>query len=129
VSVRLHAIGKLLHRDEAPLKGRAICRKPECFRTSRSTSRASKDIIALLKGRSGDEAEQKIKAAEEALKRADVALAQKLGFKLCDCTFPPQIMLWHEKEKVTKCPRTECGHTIQDFNRPLPRSSGGWMSA
>jgi hypothetical protein len=38
-------------------------------------------------------------------------------------------MLWHEKEKVTKCPRTECGHTIQDFNRPLPRSSGGWMSA
>jgi hypothetical protein len=72
---------------------------------------------------------KKIKAAEEALKRADVALAQKLGFKLCDCTFPPQIMLWHEKEKVTKCPRTECGHTIQDFNRPLPRSSGGWMSA
>jgi hypothetical protein len=73
------------------------------------------------------EVEQKITAAEIALKRADAALAQKLGFQLCQCTYPPQIMLWHEREKVTKCPNAECGRTIKDFsepfNRPLPKST------
>jgi hypothetical protein len=69
------------------------------------------------------EVEQKITAAEDALKRADVALAQKLGFQLCKCTYPPQIMLWHEREKLTKCPNPECGRTIKDFNRPLPEPS------
>jgi hypothetical protein len=52
--------------------------------------RISKDTIGLLKGvfdllpkgAKRDEAEQKIKAAEEALKRADATLAQKLGYSL-----------------------------------------------
>jgi hypothetical protein len=87
----------------------------EYFRTSLSTAG-----VGLLPVRKRAEAEQKIAAAEDALKRADVALAQKLGFQLCRCTYPPQIMLWHEQEKVTKCPRKECGRTIKDFNRPLP---------
>jgi hypothetical protein len=78
--------------------------------------------VGLLPAKKRAEAEQKIAAAEAALKRADAALAQKLGFQLCRCTYPPQIMLWHEQEKVTKCPRTECGRTIQDFNRPLSYS-------
>jgi hypothetical protein len=69
------------------------------------------------------EMEQKIAAAENALKRADAALAQKLGFQLCQCTYPPQIMLWREQEKITKCPNPECGRTIKDFNRPLPDPS------
>jgi len=68
------------------------------------------------------DAEQKIAAAEAALKRADATLAQKLGFQLCHCTYPPQIMLWHKHEKVTKCPRAECGRRIKDFHRPLPHS-------
>ena len=88
----------------------------------------SKDVIDLLKVTVGllpksakrDEAEQKIAAAEDALKRADAELAQKLGFQLCRCTYPPQIMLWHEREKLTKCPRPECGRTIKDFYGPLP---------
>jgi hypothetical protein len=70
------------------------------------------------------EVEQKIAAAEDALKQADAALAQKLGFELCRCTYPPQIMLWSEREKVTKCPNPDCGRTIKDFNRPLPPYSG-----
>jgi len=50
----------------------------------------------------------------------DVALAQKFGFQLCQCTYPPQIMLWHEQAKVTKCPRPECGRAIQeDLTMPL----------
>jgi hypothetical protein len=88
-----------------------------------------KDTLDLLKAGVGllpvkkrAEAEQKIAAAEAALQRADVALAQKLGFQLCQCSYPPQIMLWHEQEKVTKCPRKECGRTIKDFHRPLSDS-------
>jgi hypothetical protein len=77
----------------------------------------------LPKSAKRTEVEQKITAAEDALKRADAALAQKLGFQLCRCTYPPQIMLWHEQEKVTKCPNPECGRTIKDFNRPLPKPS------
>ena len=90
-----------------------------------------KETLDLLKAAVGllpksakrAEVEQKITAAEDALKRADAALAQKLGFQLCKCTYPPQIMLWREREKVTKCPNPECGRTIKDFNRPLPEPS------
>jgi hypothetical protein len=94
----------------------------------------SKETLDLLRAAGGllpksekrAEAEQKIAAAEDALKRADAALAQKLGFQLCRCTYPPQIMLWHEREKVMKCPNPDCGRTIQDvsevFNRPRPPS-------
>jgi hypothetical protein len=95
------------------------------IRLGKDASDLLKGVLSLLpKSAKRDEAEQKIKAAEDALKRADVALAQKLGFQLCRCTYPPQIMLWHEQEKVTKCPRPECGRTIQDFYRSLPDRGG-----
>ena len=95
--------------------------------------RLSKDALdlarsgwALLpKSEKRDEAEKRFHAAEEALKRSDAALAEKLGYSLCQCTFPPQIMLWHEKERVTRCPRAECGRTIKHFNRDLPRGPSG----
>ena len=29
--------------------------------------------------------------------------------KLCDCTFPPQIMLWQEARKAHVCPNEACG--------------------
>jgi hypothetical protein len=95
--------------------------------------RISKDTIDLLKGGFGllpkgakrDEAEQKIKAAEEALKRADATLAQKLGYSLCRCTYPPQIMLWREQQKLTACPN--CGRTIKDFNGPIEYPDNSYM--
>ena len=75
-----------------------------------------------------DEVEAKIEAAERALQMANVALAKAWGFKIHDCTFPPQIMLWDEniKERVCK----HCGHKT-NFNRPL--AQGGdyedeWIS-
>jgi hypothetical protein len=46
--------------------------------------------VGLLPSAKRAEVEQKIAAAEDALKRADAALAQKLGFELCRCTYPPQ---------------------------------------
>jgi hypothetical protein len=97
--------------------------------------RLSKDALdlarsgwALLpKSEKRDEAEKRFHAAEEALKRSDAALAEKLGYSLCQCTFPPQIMLWHEREKVAKCPREACGRTIKSFSRPLDQGGSNYF--
>ena len=40
------------------------------------------------------------RAAEKALQSANVTLAQMWGFKIHDCTFPSQIMLWDETIKA-----------------------------
>ena len=73
-----------------------------------------KDSYALLpKGPQRDQAVAKIAHAEESLNRADVALAKSLGYTLCQCTFPPQIMLWRERDRSTVCPNPDCGRTIK----------------
>ncbi len=59
-----------------------------------------KSLYPLLPTSSSrDEVEAKILAAEDALKKADVALATAWGLKLHDCTFPPQIMLYDKNVK------------------------------
>ena len=104
---------------------------------------AAKDTMSLLRsaasllptGEKRAEIEGKISAAEEALKRSDAKLARELGFKLCDCTFPPQIMLWKEAEKSRICPNPICGRrtkqgtniskeTLKQVGDPGPHS---WM--
>ena len=66
----------------------------------------------LPKGKNRDELENKIQAAEDILKRADAKLAKDLGYNLCQCTFPPQIMLWREPEQSYVCPSKACGRRI-----------------
>jgi hypothetical protein len=99
--------------------------------------RASKDALDLVKaavgflpkGREKEEAESKIKDAEEALRRSDVQLAKKLGMHLCQCTFPPQIMLWKEQERWFACPNSACGSTKR-FARPESTSGRrSWTDA
>ena len=53
--------------------------------------------------------EKKIKSAEDMLARADAKLAKDLGMRLCDCTWPPQIMRWHEAGDAHVCPNSQCG--------------------
>jgi hypothetical protein len=63
--------------------------------------RASKDVLDLFKslvglmpkGAQADQTEQRVIEAEKALKAAEAHLAKTLGYHLCQCTFPPQIML------------------------------------
>jgi hypothetical protein len=82
---------------------------------------AAKDTVDLLKSAAGllpkgerrAEIDGKIGVAEETLKRSDAKLARELGFKLCDCTFPPQIMLWKEAEKAHACPNLACGRRMK----------------
>lgn len=60
--------------------------------------------------------------AEDALGRGNAELAKALGFPLCQCTFPPQIMLWKEKQKAHICPNAECGRTYITLIESVPRS-------
>jgi hypothetical protein len=78
-------------------------------------------IPLLPKSGKRDEIEQKVNLASEAMKRSDAALAQKLGYNLCQCQFPPTVMLWREKLSAYVCENPECGRTqvIKPFNRKL----------
>ena len=51
--------------------------------------------------------EQKTDEAEAALKIAAASAAQALGYKLCRCVFPPEIMLWDKVDRAHVCGR--CG--------------------
>ncbi len=84
-----------------------------------------KTLYPLLPTQSRNEVEAKIAAAEEALQRANVELAKSWHYHLCHCTFPPQIMLWREKERGHFCTRPECGHNTVVPNDPLPRGPSG----
>ena len=53
-----------------------------------------------------------IEEAEQALERADTKLAKELGYKLCECTFPPKPMLWNETRKLFVCQNPDCGRAI-----------------
>jgi hypothetical protein len=87
-----------------------------------------KTLYPLLPLQSKDEVEAKIAAAEDALQKANVFLAQQWGYQLHDCTFPPQIMLYDKNSKEKVCPN--CGYHT-NFNRSL--SAGNyedeWVSA
>jgi hypothetical protein len=93
--------------------------------------------IELPKGDRRDALERKIKSAEDMLARADAKLAKDLGMKLCDCTWPPQIMRWQEAGQAHVCPNVQCGRRREKArpvqaisSRPHRRGVGdgtGWM--
>lgn len=64
-------------------------------------------------GTKRDELDAKIRDAEDALARSDAALAKQLGFQLCQCSFPPKIMLWKQGQSVFACPDSNCGRLFQ----------------
>jgi len=80
----------------------------------------------LPKSEKREEIERKVSLAFDAMKRSDAALAQKLGYNLCLCQFPPSIMLWREKQSSYVCQNPECGKTqvIKPFNRDLSSEHG-----
>jgi hypothetical protein len=87
-----------------------------------------KSLYPLLPTQSRDEIEAKIEAAEIALQKANVSLAKSWKFPLCQCTFPPQIMLWKQDKKGHFCPRPECGmNTATTFNRDLSGPTGEFV--
>lgn len=95
--------------------------------------KASKDALDILKslvgflpkGADAETAQQRLEEADKALKATEVQLAKALGYQLCQCTFPPQIMLWKQDRQVKVCPN--CGNE-HDPNRRVGISAAppGW---
>ena len=84
---------------------------------------ASKNVIDLFKALAGllpkgdkhPEIQARLADAEKALRASEVQLAKSLGYRLCQCTFPPQIMLqvgrhgeWDQL--IYKCPQCADQH-------------------
>jgi hypothetical protein len=64
------------------------------IQASKGVMDIAKTMIGMLpKGQHHDDAEGRLAQAEKALHAAEVQLAKSLGYNLCQCTFPPQIML------------------------------------
>lgn len=85
----------------------------------------------LPKGKHQDDLGAKIDEARHSLERSDASLAQGLGYRLCQCKFPPSIMLWREKEKSYLCQNDECGRRIDMSASAVPSSALGpnsWMA-
>jgi predicted nucleic-acid-binding Zn-ribbon protein len=61
--------------------------------------------------------------ARENLDIAKADAAKSLGHVLCQCTFPPQIMLWSETCKAHVCPNFDCVRT-EGKEPARPRAEG-----
>ena len=78
-----------------------------------------KTVIDILPKREKDDALQKLLEVEEKLQTAQAQTAKGLGYALCRCTWPPQIML-HAGEaeygEKFRCP--ECGRVVSSDDMP-----------
>lgn len=96
---------------------------------SNSALQLMKSAFAMLPASvDRDAIEAKLKEAEDALRRSDAKLAKELGYRLCECTFPPQIMLWREADQAQVCPNAACGRRIS-WQRPEVNRGGSRLTA
>lgn len=71
------------------------------------TIKETKELIPEIKDK--EAIEKAIIKAEKDLALAESSTAKELGYDLCKCTFPPQIMLYDNSSTNNVCPR--CGNT------------------
>ena len=78
-----------------------------------------KSVIDMLPKREKEEASRKLLEVEEKLQIAEAQIAKGLGYELCKCTWPPQIML-HAGEaeygEEFRCPA--CGRVVSPGDMP-----------
>jgi hypothetical protein len=80
---------------------------------------AGKSVVDIMKsamdlmpkGSDKESLARKILETEKAIKRADATLAKELGYSICECDWPPEIMLWKEQQQLFVCPNPNCGRT------------------
>jgi hypothetical protein len=91
------------------------------------------DIFKALRaeipsGPKADLAQKQIEKAESALRKAEVQLANGLGYQLCRCTFPPQITLWSKDERTNICPRCGDKNPLPIETRRVPDYEPDWIA-
>ena len=80
------------------------------FKDAISVAKGAKDL--LPSGGQKDAIEKSLDAAERATQLAEAQIAQALGYHLCQCTFPPQIMLstgYKGDSERFECPKCKKG--------------------
>jgi len=71
-------------------------------------AQAAKAIIDLIaNGDKKQEAIMRLQQLEKDIAFAESIAAKELGYQLCLCTNPPQIMLFTGKERIFKCPKCQ----------------------
>ena len=103
----------------------------------------TRDALSLLKdmkdllpaGKKQDEAAEKIEAAERRLQLAEASVAQGLGYHLCQCVFPPSIMLKtgnNGRQDIFTCAKCNSSWPPPSESRPTfithAPSGGSWMA-
>jgi hypothetical protein len=63
----------------------------------------------MPKGAEKDRIARKLEEAELALELSNAKLAKELGFRLCQCRFPPLPMLWDNGRGAFICQNVACG--------------------
>ncbi len=77
----------------------------------------AKELVQLFKeskelipdGSHKESLNKRLESAEKNLALAESSTAKDLGYDLCKCTFPPQIMLYDNSSTNNVCPN--CGNT------------------
>ena len=64
-----------------------------------------------------DRIARKLEEAELALELSNAKLAKDLGFRLCQCQFPPKPMLWDNGRSAFVCQNVACGR-VDRVERP-----------
>ena len=80
------------------------------LRIAKSAIEIGKEAKDLLPdGNQKEEISKKIEDSERDLALAEASTAKDLGYDLCQCTYPPQIMLYDNETGSTICPL--CSHS------------------
>jgi hypothetical protein len=72
----------------------------------------------LPKGKERDQIESKVADAEKQFALAESQIALGRGYRLCQCTFPPQIMLRSGSGDGNEVACPKCGAHFPPRNRP-----------
>ena len=86
-----------------------------------SMAKSVKDV--LPEGDQKDSVQKSLEGAERATKLAEAQMAQGLGYSLCRCTFPPQIMLSIGVDDE-QCPN--CKKTLSDRISAIQKVEKDW---
>lgn len=86
-----------------------------------STIKGVKDLMP--NGEKKKAAEKAIEQAESQLKIAGAQAANELGFPICKCAFPPNVMLSKDGGKNYKCPACGYGFATGPIAMSIGRSS------
>ena len=98
------------------------------FTAAKSALDIIKGIRAELpKSPEADKVQQKIEDAEVALKLSNAEFAKNLGFILCKCSFPPEIMLFRASARAYFCPK--CDDRFPPLQPPRDDEEDDWIKA